>query len=286
MSSELTVLNNSTEVQQGGLGVDFSSKLFQLKPATLGVVQKNTTLEGATPGRLRISDTGQQFEEVFATLLRMPTEGRQYHVGPPGELNRNPENLFCFSRDMQAPDPKSKVPQALLCSKCPRSDWGPWRESKEKNGFADKSLIPACDPSYYILLIDTVYQLPLQMYIRSKAREPFEQGMQNLARTLAIGKAQGKNPNLFDVKFRIKTKQITTGKFTSYVPVFENFEYVSDEEREKFGEIYLQFINRSKTQDQLNAVAEAEAEVDNVQSKIDSSVVEGEYVNESGEITI
>ena len=293
--NELAIIENTTTaIQQGGLGIDFGSKLFSLKPATVSIVQKNTTIDGAVPGKLRITNTGDQFDELFCTLLVMPTEQRQYHIGQPGELNRTLENLMCFSHDMVSPDPKAKVPQSMTCANCTKASWNAWREHKDKTGFADKSLIPACDCSYYVLLLDTIYRLPMQMYIRSKAREPFEHGMQNLARLIAMGKAQGRNPNLFDVKFRLSTKQIQTGKFYSYVPVFADFAYITKEERSAFGEIYLQYINRNKVKDGEQEAAEAEAEaesqVTSAQTEIDTAVVDGEYVsetiNEQGDIVI
>ena len=243
MSTSLTVLNNSATIQEGGLGVDFSSPLFKLKPATLTIVQPNSQVAGAVKGNLRIAETGDQYEEMFATLLTMPQEQYQYHIGTPGELNRTIENLMCFSRDLIKPDKGSKVPQAMLCANCVRRDWTAWREFKEKNnGMTNKALIPPCDASYYVILLDTVYRLPLRMYIRSKARDPFEAGMQNLARTLAMGNAQGKKSNIFDVRFRLSTKLITSGKFTSYVPTFTDFRYVTDEERQAFGEVYLNYV--------------------------------------------
>src|SRR5208337_2448420 len=202
MSNALTVLNTNTAIEQGGLGVDFNNPLFRLEPSTLSIVQKNSTVEGAIQGNLRITETGDQFDTMWATLLMMPVEGRQYHIGNPSEMNRVPENLMCFSTDMVVPHAKSRIPQAINCASCPKADWGPWREYKEaNNGQTDKALIPSCDRSYKALLIDDKYKLPLRMYLRSDSREPFEKGMQNLARVIAMLKAQGKNPNIFDVKF-------------------------------------------------------------------------------------
>ena len=285
MSTELTVINTQVDLQKGGVGIDFSNPLFNLKPATLGIVQKNTTIEGAIAGKLRISDTGDQFDSITAVLLQMPNEQRQYHIGNPGELNRIPENLVCYSRDMIQPDVKSKIPQAINCASCPRSDWAPWREYKEKNnGQSNKALIPPCDSSYYLAILDTAYQLPLQMLIRSKARDPFEAGMQNLARVIAMAKAQGKSPNIFDVSFEIGTKVITTGKFSSYVPTFTNFKYVTEEQRAAFGAVYLQYIASKNRKQETAATDDAGTTATN--EKIDSSVVEGEYVGDDQEITI
>src|SRR5271168_2044075 len=112
MSNALTVLNNTNQINNnpnqqvqntaiGGLGIDYGSKFFNLKPATVSVVQKNSTTEGAIPGKLRISTTGQQFDIMHVALLKMPEEMRQYHIGNASDLNRTFENLMCFSKDMQ-----------------------------------------------------------------------------------------------------------------------------------------------------------------------------------------
>ncbi len=286
MANELTVLNTNTAIQEGGLGVDFGSKLFELKPANLFIVQNNTNIEGAVKGNLRIAETGDEYDSMYATLLVMPTEQRQYHIGNPGELNRTPENLMCFSTDMKVPHAKARIPQAVSCATCARADWEPWREYKEKNnGQTNKALIPPCDAHYRALFIDDQYKLPLQMFIRSKAKEPFEQGMQNLARVIAMMKAEGKNPNIFDVRFKISTKVITTGKFTSYVPVFSDFKPLTEEQRAAFGAVYLQYINQKNRKQEADAQAEAEAEVSATNQSVDASVVEGEYVGQD-EITI
>jgi hypothetical protein len=279
MGAELTVLNNNTAIQQGGLGVDFNNPLFKLEPATLHIVQPNSTVEGGIKGHLRISETGDQFSEVWATLLTMPTEGRQYHIGERSEMNRIPENLMCFSTDTIVPHEKARVPQAMTCKSCPRADWGPWREYKEKNnGQTSKALIPACDSSYKALIVDDKYKLPLRMFIRSDNRGPFEAGMQNLARVIAMEKAKGKNPNIFDVKFKIATKLTTKGKYTYYTLVFSDFKPITDEEREQFGAVYLQYISTQARKQEAKAIAEAEAETSATNGSIDASLVEGEYV--------
>lgn len=281
MSSELTVLNNSA-IEQGGLGIDTNNKLFQVKPGTLTIVQPNSQIEGAVKGKLRISETGDQFDEMFCTLLVMPQEQRQYHIGNAGELNRTYENLMCWSYDMIKPDKKAKIPQAITCASCPKQDWGPWREYKEANGVTNKALIPSCDAHYKVVLLDTVYQLPLNMYIRSKAKQEFEQGMQNLSRIIAMAKAQGKAPNIFDVRFRLSVKEITSGKFKSFVPKFSDFKFVTEEERAKFGAVYFQYLDSIKKPKQIEAeesVAKQEAEV--------NAAIEGEYVGGlDDEITI
>ena len=286
MGTELTVLNNtSTAIKQGGLGVDFNNPLFRLEPATLSIVQKNSTVEGAKQGFLRISETGDQFEEVWATMLAMPTESRQYHIGDKSEMNRTPENLVCWSSNMIVPHDKARIPQAINCASCARSSWTAWREYKEKNnGQTNKTLIPPCDSSYKALLIDDQYKLPLRMFIRSDNRGPFEEGMKNLARVIAMQKAKGKNPNIFDVKFKIATKLTTKGKYTYYILKFSDFTPITEEEREQFGAVYLQYVSQTAHKQEAKAVAEAEAETSARNDAIEVGTVEGEYVGKDEEI--
>lgn len=241
MGNELTVLD------QGGLGVDFSNRLFKLAPATININQPNTQIEGAIRGKLRISETGQQFDEMIVTLLKMPVEQRAYYAGKTEQLNRTPENLLCFSRDLIRPDKAAKEPQAPYCKSCPQGDaaWEKWRQTR------DKKDIPQCDAYFYALFIDTVYKMPLQMYIRSKNKDPFKAGMQNLARTLFMMKSQGLNPNIFDVKFKLKTRRIMTGAYPSYVIDLSDFEAISPEDQQDFGNIYQQYVSRDEYHDQV-----------------------------------
>lgn len=283
MSGELTVLNNQSSVlETGGLGINFNDKLFKLKPATLTIVQPQSTIEGATKGNLRITETGQEFTEMYCSLLVMPQEQRQWYIGERGELNKIPENLMCFSTNMVQPHEKSKIPQAPKCANCSKQDWGPYQEYKKaNNGNSNKKLIPSCEAFYKVFLIDTVYQLPLKMFIRSKAKESFELGMQNVARTIAMAKAQKKNPNIFDVKFKLTTQLVVQGPYKWYVPIFSEPRLVNDEERGIFGAMYMNFTNSA-----LEAEAEEteEATIQQSQKDIDT-VVEGEYLDNK-EITI
>lgn len=275
MSSELTVINNApTSIQQGGLGIDFSSKLFALKPVTINIVQPNSTAEGALKGHLRISETGMQFRDMDVTLLKMPVEQRSYYIGEPGNLNRTPDNLMCFSRDMVEPDRSAKMPQSLKCANCTKADWVPYRKEKAAGRNPGKDLIPPCDAFYYSVFIDTVLKMPMQMYIRSKSKQTFEAGMQNVARTLMMMKSQGQEPNIFDVRFRLSTKLIKTGNFSSYVLDISDAKAITEDQREEFGAIYQQYVNRNNR----SLEEEAAAQIDQATASVDSAVLDGDYV--------
>lgn len=288
-TTELAVIGQPSSqlvTTTGGLGIDFSSHLFQLKPATLSINQPTTQAEGAIKGKLRLSDTGDQFDELFCTLLVMPVEKRSYYVGPPGQLNRSSENLMCFCSNVQrnqqraeitGPDSKSKVEQAIRCSGCSKASWEKYRQSKLKED------IPPCDLYYYALLIDTKYKMPMQMFIRSKQKQPFEQGMEKLSRRFMMMKAQGLNPNIFDIGFTLKTKQIKTGQAISYVPELSDFRAITPEERIEFGEIYQSYIARQTKFDdpELEAAEQIDKAVENINNQVTGDVgdiQEGEIV--------
>jgi hypothetical protein len=257
------------------MGIDFSSPLFKLKPATVNICQPTTTAEGSIPGKLRISDTGDLYDSMFVALLLMPTEERQWYIGDKGQLNRSPENLMCFCRnvvrdnqrrELQGPDIKAKSPQSMRCSSCSKSDWGPWFDGTPSFPAKAKELLPECDNYYKALMIDTKFRMPLSMYFRSKAKKPFEQGMQILSRKFAMLKSEGKNPNIFDIGFTLSTEKIITGKAVSYVPKMTNFREITPEERAEFGNIYLQYANRSNQSDEDSAddqVVQTNTSIDN-----------------------
>lgn len=256
--SEALVTIKSEALQVGGQGVDFSSKLFQLKPATVSINQPLTQAEGAIKGKLRIQETGQQFDEMKVALLAMPQEARSYNIG---EIP-SADTLMCFSRDMEKPDAKARVPQALRCNGCPKADWSKWRETKNIKD------LPPCGAYYYCILVDTVYKMPLQMYIRGGSRSPFETGMQNLARTFAMLKSQGKNPNIFDISFTLAAEKAKKG--VNYVVKLSDFKAIAESEQEAFGDLYLQYVNRGrKSEEQL-----AEEEADSQEAAVDAALVQ------------
>lgn len=269
MSSELAVISNSANTgiaQVGGLGIDFKSKLFQLKPATINLNQPTTQAEGAIKGKLRITESGEQFDSMRVALLVMPVEQRQYYIGEAGS-NRSQENLVCFSRDVELdqPDPKSKVPQSMKCSKCPRADWEKWRQNKVKEN------IPPCDAFYYALFIDTQYKMPLQMYIRSKSKQSFEKGMKEVARLLFKMNQQGLNPNIFDVSFLLKGKAVQ-GKTVTYQLDLSDFKIITPDERSQFGDVYLNYANRNSKQAAKSAEDEAADQIEETAAEINNVV--------------
>jgi hypothetical protein len=292
-SSALTVLNQSTAMvvsQPGGRGIDFGARIFRVKPSTLTVVQPNSQAEGAVKGKLRISQTGDQYDEMTMVLLGTPVERRSYYFGKPGELNRTPENLMCFcskvTRDRRGnetsgPDDNVRVPGAVRCSSCPKADWTKYRQTH------DREDIPPCDLFYRALFLDTEYQMPIQWYLRSTAKTAFEQGMDNLSRKFAMMRAKGLNPNIYDISFKVTTKKAQKNNVITYLPVFSDFKLLSEEDREKFGEIYQQFVGYAESLDDTDDVeAVATAAVVQGEGSINDAVTDAVGDDPTGEIKI
>lgn len=278
MSTELAVLNNQNNLalaNQGGLGVDFNDDLFRLKPVTLVINQPSTQAENAIKGKLRIVETGDQFDEMIVTLLVKPVKQRAFYIGEAGTLNRTPENKVCFTRqvvknekgyDVSVPDLKSSIPQAARCFGCPKNDWSKWQENKVKEN------IPPCEDYYLALLIDTMYNMPLKMYLRSTAKKPFESAMANLARKIAMMKAQNLNPNIFDISFKLSTEKVQKGNTTSWIPRFTDFKVISEEQKAEFGQMYLSYTQQGAQEDAEEA---AQEQIQTASQTIDSEVVGG-----------
>lgn len=287
----LAVLDQSTALTQGGVGRTGTSRLLEVTPATLGIVQPNSSLENGKKGHFIIDgDESLQFKEMTVTLLTEPEEQRAYYTGEPGTMNRTPENLYCFSRDMKLPDAKAKFPQAHTCATCPQASWAEFRRKKDAGIPTGKTDIPPCDAFYLATLIDTTYKMPLRLYVRSQSRDPFEKGMKQIARKLAmIGATTGRNPNIFDVSFKLSTKMVTKGKYTFYVLQITGVEATTDEQRKAFGAVYEQFEASQQRRREGVSQAETEAQVEvevaaQANTAIDNAAtggpVEGQYIDD------
>lgn len=274
-------------IQQGGQGIDFSNPLFNIKPATLSINQRMTEAEGAIPGKLRIIETGDQFDEMTVTLLQLPVKERQYQPGTFEQRKAAGSSAtMCFSRDCVTPDAKAKVPQAMKCDGCPRADWKPWQQHKEKTGTPDPNLIPPCQTQYPLYLLDTVYKLPLRMYVRGGSIQGLEDGMGEVARKFMLLQSQGLNPNIFDLSFKIKVAKGKKG--TNYILAIDNksIKLISEEDKAAFGQIYLNFVNRGRKSEEELAQEEADEQIGQTSSSIDSAL-NGEYVySTEGDITV
>ncbi len=223
--------------------IDTSSRLFKLKPATLVINQKQTQSDDATePGLFRIVETGQEFKTMRVALLFTPKESRACYTGNKGEMNRTKENLICFSKDMTYPDPRAKDPQSPTCDGCPQADWQAWRDYKDKTGESNQSLIPACEASWLVYLVDQQFKIPMKFYARNENSKNFVAAMNKMAWTFeTIRNLAEREPQIFEVSFELKTKGEKNKKgITIYnleIPA-KSFEVISKEDFAKFGKVF------------------------------------------------
>lgn len=268
MSTQLVVLGQ-TDIQKGGLGL--MSKAFQVKPSTIELVQKMSRAEGAVPGKLRITDTNQHFDEMQVVMLFEPVEQRAYFEG--NEYSK--DSKLCFSLDNVEPHEKAKVIQAAKCSACPKASWEKYRQTK------DRADIPKCKEYWHLVLADRVTKLPYYLNVRGTSIAPFLKAMGVVAKMIHLMRASGQNPNVFDISFKIYP--VAQEKGTYYTLGFKDIAPLKMEDRAEFGALFLDFANR-KANSQI-AQEEEEAAVATA-ATVDAAIIEAPSAPLEGEIVI
>jgi hypothetical protein len=287
MSTSLTVLGQS-DIQKGGLGL--GSKIFQLKPSTIELVQAMSKAEGAVPGKLRISDTGQHYDEMQVVMLFEPTQQRSYFEGE--EFSK--DSKICFSLDNVEPHSKAKIAQAPFCKSCPKASWEKYRQTKLRSD------LPKCREYWHLVLADRVTQLPYYLNVKGTSIPPFEQKMGAVAKMIGLMQAQAQaedqqlvaanpgdtdlatavakdlfhplraaKPNIFDISFKIRS--VKPSKSQVYMLDVFDIAPLKKEDRPKFGAIFLDFANRKANN--LIAAEGAEAEAAAAETSIPSGVI-------------
>lgn len=279
MSTSLTVLNNEA-LAAGGIGIGAAgSRLFEIKPATLEVVAKTTQQEGATPGKLRIRETGEQFDKMNLVLLVPPQEQREYYDS---KTEFGSEHKVCFSLDNVEPHARAKEPQAMRCNTCSKGDinWEKWRKDKRPEN------LPQCRKYWHLVVADRATQMIYYFNVKGTAVRSFEQAMQNLARIIysmevnvkAENKAGASKPmpNIFDISFTVVPSQLEKGG--PWVPQFKSFGAIPEDAKADFGNIYLDFVNRNAQDSASPEEVEAsvvEAEVTEAPARTEVAAVVG-----------
>ncbi len=280
-TTALTVLNNRP-------GVDFSKSIFRLTPKTLSINQPTTKAEDAIKGKLRIAETGRQFDSIRVVLLVEPKEQRQYRIGERGN-NFDPENLMCFCPDVKrtpdgrkelsGPSTKAKMPQAMLCSACPKASWDRYRAKKDKNQPVVESDFPECESFYKLLLLNVDdHNKPLYMYVRGKSRRPFEKGLGILTEMLFDIQSEGIAPEVYYVSFVIKAKKDPDNtKTTTYIMDLSDFQVVTPEQIEKFNSAFDGFAAQAAAPEETDTkqIADSQTGIDDtIAGKVDTSTID------------
>jgi hypothetical protein len=267
MSTELVVLGQA-DIQKGGIGLN--SKIFKLTPSTIELVQKMSRAEGAIPGKLRVTDTNQHFDEMQVVMLLEPVEQRAYFEGQ----DYSKDSKLCFSLDNVRPHDRAAAPQAMTCANCPKASWEKYRQSKKRED------LPKCKEYWHVVLADRVTQLPYYLNVRGTSIQPFVKAMRTVVKLIHLMKANGENPNVFDVSFKIYP--VAQEKGTYYTLGFKDIAPLKKEDRPAFGALFLEFANRKAEMAEEIAAEEAEATneaaVNDAISEAPSAPVTGEIV--------
>jgi hypothetical protein len=241
----------TTQVAVSSVSGFGGSRLFRPKPGNINLVQNMTQQEGAIPGKLRISETGQHFEEIQAVMLAIPPDKKPREFRIKGVFKK--EGLHCFSYDGIKPSEHAPYPKAEKCDGCPQADWSKWRANKIQDN------LPPCKDYYRALIAERSTKLPYWAKFKGKSISAFEGACQNIARQFAIMQANGLNPQIYDVSFTIYVTKVGA----LYVHGFKDFAPVTDPAaRAEFGAIFEDFARRRAEYEQSAASEDGNATVD------------------------
>jgi len=309
-NDEALVVLGQQDIQRGGLGLD--SSIFSITPSTVELVQKMSRAEGAIPGKLRISDTGQHFDEMHVVLLTKPQEQRAYFEGN----DYSKDSKLCFSLDCKEPHEKAKIAQSLKCGyrdgigrfvpTCQKASWEKYRQTKDRND------LPKCREYWHCVLADRITQLPYYLNVRGTSIEPFRRSMGGVAKMIVTMRAQAtmanealaennpevkaavakgqwhpllqQMPNIFDVSFKIYS--VPQEKGTYFTLGIKETAPLKVEDRSKFGALFLEFANRKATYAAQAEEAAQQAAAQAEEVSVNDSVVELPSAPIVGEIVI
>lgn len=227
MSQELTVINNppAEAIQTYG----FDSKIFQIRPAPLEIVQRmsKSTSQGALVGHFYDTKTGTNLKELTVVMAALPQDNRV--LLPPGELGGKP---ICKSRDGITPvmDDDRLTPMSPTCRPvpifdefgkptgkmtkgCDHSSWARWHKTKQR---AD---VPGCREQVDFIFVERETLLPFRMNVHGTSLKPFRERMEGVARLAKVLMSQGKSPEpyWFSMKLSLTEKSNPRGTWSELV---------------------------------------------------------------------
>lgn len=267
----LVVLNNNDDLVLAQK-MNALSRLFTLKPATLELVSKASRQENVQPGKLRVVQTNEHFDEMRVVMIFEPQEQRKKYTK--GQYSK--DALECFSLTNVQPHPKAKNPPALYCASCPSGDlmWVKYREMKAKGvtGDALSAFTPSCKKFWHLFVVDRNTKQPYYLNVGGTSVKPFEDSMQSVARLFQMIVQQIKNdikagkdvtmPQsiaevIYKISFTIYPHQPMRGG--QFVLGFKDFKVLSPEDAAEFGQI-LADINARRQAGNLQTQEASEAE--------------------------
>ena len=257
--SDLVKTDPNKALVKGGVGLN--SKYTKIRPDRIVVVQPTSTT--GTPGKFRFSATGEEFSELQLVHLQ-DREGRTYFEG----TDFKAENLICYSEDNILPSKNARIPQSLDCASCAHSDWTKYRQTRN---ILD---LPKCKEVLHALVLERSSGLPFNFDIRGKSISGYAEALQIIARKCVLMQAKGLNPNVYDFSFKVTLMR--SGTYYVIKVVEGSVGLIKEEEREKFGELYVKYVSELEREkmEADEAIREAKA-VGEVETGL---TTDGEYI--------
>jgi hypothetical protein len=270
MANEELVVLGKDALAKGGLG--FDAGVFQLRPAFLKLLQPMNLL-GQPAGTLLDTESKNTFTDIQVVLMNKPAQARKKYF--PGN-NFTRDSVQCFSTDMIVPHASAKDKQAMDCAHCQHSSWDKWRQTRSKTD------LPACKEYWTLSFVERTTRMPYKMNVEGGSISTFKEGMAQLARMGAMLLANVKQenlkiteenktlpadqqkplkpaPSIFDISFHIYVIAPQPGDSNrNYRLGFKDFRSLKPEDREEFGSLFLQYVNRF--QQQANATPDPSEE--------------------------
>jgi hypothetical protein len=169
----------------GALGLGFAGgSIFKVRPQTFQLVQGMTQTEGAIPGKFRNTGNNQHFDSLRVVMMLTPAQQRVYMQK--GVFTK--EGKICHSYDGIKPSDDAKVPQAMICEKCPKQTWDRYNAAKKRGltGDALSATKPECDRYWHVTFIDRQTRIPFYFNFSKTNVKPFESACQSIANMAAV----------------------------------------------------------------------------------------------------
>jgi hypothetical protein len=224
--TDLVKVDSNVTLVKGGVGLN--SKYTRIRPDRIVIVQP--TSKTGTPGKFRFDATGEEFAELQLVHLQ-DREGRTYFEGTDFKV----ENLVCYSENNIVPSKNARIPQSLDCASCAHSDWTKYRQSRN---ILD---LPKCKEVLHALVLERSSGLPFKFDIRGKSIGGYAEALQIIARKCVLMQAKGLNPNVYDFSFKISL--VRSGTYYAVKVVEGSVGLIKEDEREKFGDLYVKYVS-------------------------------------------
>jgi hypothetical protein len=234
-----------TSLAIAGDGID---EMFTLKPQNMELVQNTTRAEGAQPGKFRVTQSNDHFDQIEFVILKA-RRGRV--LFPPGDFGGD---TLCRSFDGLVPAENVVAPPSSKCGNyvngkfkaiCPKASWG-----------ADKKK-PECAATLSLLIVEKTTRVPYYISFKRTALPPIENLMQSLAARFQASRAAGETPNIYDYAVTLKASKVSNASQVYFVPTVLGYKKLEAATAAEFGGLFQEYVVRQKADAEAARAEEA-----------------------------